>query len=232
MSVKRKKAPVKAKSKVKTNIKKVKRIKPAKKTKVVAKKAVTKSKIINKKSKSPMSKKISTKSAKKKSPAKKVKVSKVTAKKLAPRKTNVFKFEPLVQEHGLVTEEIIEMEPMMETKPAKSKRKKSSPTMMTPPPSLNLMGVQPYEESPGENYMNEPQREHFRRILNQWKQELMQEVDRTMHHMQDESANLPDPNDRATREEEVSLELRARDRERSRARRERPEDFEEPRQRR
>ena len=40
------------------------------------------------------------------------------------------------------------------------------------------------------------------------------EVDRTMHHMQDEAANFPDPNDRATQEEEFALELRTRDRER------------------
>ena len=44
--------------------------------------------------------------------------------------------------------------------------------------------------------------------------ELMQEVDRTVHHMQDEAANFPDPADRASQEEEFSLELRARDRER------------------
>ncbi|NCL83854.1 RNA polymerase-binding protein DksA, partial [Citrobacter braakii] len=46
------------------------------------------------------------------------------------------------------------------------------------------------------------------------KQELMEEVDRTVHHMQDEAANFPDPADRASQEEEFSLELRARDRER------------------
>jgi len=43
---------------------------------------------------------------------------------------------------------------------------------------------------------------------------LMKEVDRTVHHMQDDAANFPDPNDRATQESEFSLELRARDRER------------------
>ncbi len=58
------------------------------------------------------------------------------------------------------------------------------------------------------------QREHFKQILVSWKGGLMEEVDRTVHHMQDESANLPDPNDRATQEEEFSLELRTRDRER------------------
>jgi RNA polymerase-binding transcription factor len=77
-----------------------------------------------------------------------------------------------------------------------------------------VAGIAPYEESHGEEYMGEPQREHFRRILGQWKRQLMAEVDRTVHHMQDEAANFPDPNDRATQESEFSLELRARDRER------------------
>jgi DnaK suppressor protein len=72
----------------------------------------------------------------------------------------------------------------------------------------------PYPLKDGEEYMNEAQVEHFRRILQNWKAELMQEVDRTVHHMQDEAANFPDPNDRATQESEFSLELRTRDRER------------------
>ena len=62
--------------------------------------------------------------------------------------------------------------------------------------------------------MNEKQTEHFRDILLAWKRELMEEVDRTVHHMQDEAANFPDPNDRATQESDFSMELRARDRER------------------
>lgn len=57
-------------------------------------------------------------------------------------------------------------------------------------------------------------RAHFTKILNKWKQDLMQEVDRTVDHMKDEAANFPDPADRASQEEEFSLELRARDRER------------------
>jgi DnaK suppressor protein len=72
----------------------------------------------------------------------------------------------------------------------------------------------PYVLKDGEEYMNEAQQEHFRAILLNWKSELMQEVDRTVHHMQDEAANFPDPNDRATQESEFSLELRTRDRER------------------
>jgi DnaK suppressor protein len=74
--------------------------------------------------------------------------------------------------------------------------------------------VQPYVSRKGEEYMSKEQLEHFRLILSTWKQDLMQEVDRTMLHMKDEAANFPDPNDRATQESEFSLELRTRDRER------------------
>jgi len=75
-------------------------------------------------------------------------------------------------------------------------------------------GFTPYPLKKGEPYMNDAQRAHFRGILQGWKKELMEEVDRTVHHMQDEAANFPDPNDRATQESEFSLELRTRDRER------------------
>src|SRR5215469_3611734 len=74
--------------------------------------------------------------------------------------------------------------------------------------------VQPYVIKRGELYMSKEQLEHFRNILNSWKRDLMVEVDRTVSHMKDEAANFPDPNDRATQEEEFSLELRTRDRER------------------
>ncbi|USE37161.1 RNA polymerase-binding protein DksA [Endozoicomonas sp. SCSIO W0465] len=77
-----------------------------------------------------------------------------------------------------------------------------------------LKSYTPYQEKDGEEYMNEQQIAHFTRILQNWKQELMEEVDRTVNHMQDEAANFPDPADRASQEEEFSLELRTRDRER------------------
>ena len=84
--------------------------------------------------------------------------------------------------------------------------------------SINLLAgprnVKPYIPRRGEQYMNKEQLEHFRQILNTWKRDLMQEVDRTVLHMKDEAANFPDPNDRATQESEFSLELRTRDRER------------------
>ncbi|QAX81735.1 RNA polymerase-binding protein DksA [Candidatus Pseudomonas adelgestsugas] len=78
----------------------------------------------------------------------------------------------------------------------------------------SLSGFIPYVETEGEKYMSNPMRQHFTRILQKWKQNLMQEVDRTVDHMKDEAANFPDPADRASQEEEFALELRARDRER------------------
>jgi DnaK suppressor protein len=74
--------------------------------------------------------------------------------------------------------------------------------------------VKPYVAKRGEQYMSKEQLAHFRQILSNWKRDLMEEVDRTVSHMKDEAANFPDPNDRATQEEEFSLELRTRDRER------------------
>jgi len=83
---------------------------------------------------------------------------------------------------------------------------------------LNLLAgprnVKPYVARRGEQYMSKEQLDHFRNILETWKRDLMQEVDRTVLHMKDEAANFPDPNDRATQESEFSLELRTRDRER------------------
>ena len=75
-------------------------------------------------------------------------------------------------------------------------------------------GFAPYQTTGNEEYMSAGQEEHFRGILLAWKRSLMEEVDRTVHHMQDEATNFPDPNDRATQESEFSLELRTRDRER------------------
>ena len=80
--------------------------------------------------------------------------------------------------------------------------------------SGNFTNFEPYQPKRNEDYMNEAQREHFSHILFAWKAELMEEVDRTVSHMKDEAANFPDPADRATQEEEFSLELRTRDRER------------------
>jgi DnaK suppressor protein len=79
---------------------------------------------------------------------------------------------------------------------------------------LALAELSPYQEKPGEEYMNDAQLGHFKKLLFAWRDQLRQEVDRTVLHMKDEAANFPDPVDRAAQEEEFSLELRTRDRER------------------
>lgn len=101
--------------------------------------------------------------------------------------------------------------------PADSVVEPASPDDSDPNEHALLSGprnVQPYVVKRGEEYMNREQLVHFRQILGVWKRDLMVEVDRTVSHMKDEAANFPDPNDRATQEEEFSLELRTRDRER------------------
>lgn len=97
----------------------------------------------------------------------------------------------------------------------KAATKKSAPRKEPQIKALEGAGhFEPYVEKKGEEYMNPRMRDHFRQILNDWKKELMEEVDRTVHHMQDEAANFPDPNDRASQESDFTMELRTRDRER------------------
>lgn len=74
--------------------------------------------------------------------------------------------------------------------------------------------IKPYALKKGEKFMNKKQQEHFRTILLAWKQELLDEITRTMTQMRHEPENPPDPNDRASQETDMSLELRSRERER------------------
>ncbi|KAB2308315.1 RNA polymerase-binding protein DksA [Betaproteobacteria bacterium SCN2] len=78
----------------------------------------------------------------------------------------------------------------------------------------HLKRFEPYKAKKGEEYMNAKQLAHFRKILEAWKAELSQDIDTTIHSMQDEATVFADPNDRATQESDMALELRNRDRER------------------
>ena len=78
----------------------------------------------------------------------------------------------------------------------------------------HIEGIEPYQAEPDEAYMNDRQEAHFRAILQQWRQQLMEGVDRTVDNMQEETHHCADPNDRATQESDIGLELRTRDRER------------------
>lgn len=155
-------------------------------------------------------KKAKKKAAAKKTVAKKAPAKKKTAaKKTAAKKTPAKKSAPSKKA------------PASKSKAATSKStasKKSVSTKTSKPKAKAKTGdftdFIPYEEKHGEDYMNDSQQDHFRQILRHWKQELMEEVDRTVSHMQDEAANFPDPNDRATQESEFTMELRTRDRER------------------
>jgi DnaK suppressor protein len=194
--VTRKKAVTKKRaSRKKTTKKKVTRKKVAKKKaskKKVARKKASKKKVAKKKA---SKKKVSKKKASKKKVAKKKvakkKAAKKTASKKKPSKKKVSKKRPAVR------------------KKAPRPRRTRGDVLTAP-----IHGISPYQPRRGEDYMSDEQLEHFREILNAWKRELMYEVDRTVHHMQDEAANFPDPNDRATQESEFGLELRTRDRER------------------
>ncbi|KXW55269.1 RNA polymerase-binding protein DksA [Ferrovum sp. PN-J185] len=77
-----------------------------------------------------------------------------------------------------------------------------------------LKQFKPYVPKKGESYMNKKQLEHFQALLEDWKSELSQDIDRTVHTMQDEATVFADPNDRASQESDMALELRNRDRER------------------
>ena len=152
------------------------------------------------------------KKAKKKAAAKKTAAKKPTSKKKVAAKKAASK--------KTAAKKTVAKKPTSKKKlAAKKAAAKKSSAKKAAPKTARKRGADftdfiPYEEKHGEDYMNEAQREHFREILRNWKQQLMEEVDRTVHHMQDEAANFPDPNDRATQESEFTMELRTRDRER------------------
>jgi DnaK suppressor protein len=186
---KKKVAAKKAPAKKKVAAKKA----PAKK-KVAAKKAPAKKKVAAKKA--PAKKKVAAKKApaKKKVAAKKAPAKKKVAAKKAPAKKKVAAKKP-------------------STRP--SAAAKAKPKLARAVGELQKFDdFKPYKPGRGESYMNEEQLGHFRGILLNWRGELVDEVTRTVSHMKDEAANFPDPADRATQEEEFSLELRTRDRER------------------
>ncbi len=138
--------------------------------------------------------------AKKKTAAKKkVSKKKAVAKKTVAKKTTAKK--------KLVVKKAA-------TKKTAAKKKTATKRRIPSNISQEFKQFEPYKIKKGEEYMNEDQVEHFHNILGAWKVELMQEVDRTVHHMQDEAANFPDPNDRASQESDFTMELRTRDRER------------------
>ena len=143
-------------------------------------------------------------------PAAKAASKSVTAKdKAVPRKTVTAVTKPAPKPTPAKVKPVRAPDPVTGALRAEDADFEMNPSLLSGP-----RNVQPYQIGKGEEYMSKEQLEHFRTILSSWKQDLMQEVDRTVLHMKDEAANFPDPNDRATQESEFSLELRTRDRER------------------
>jgi DnaK suppressor protein len=179
------------------------------KKKAAAKKAEPKKKPVTSK------KAAAKKAAPKKAAAKKAAPKKAAVKKAAPKKAAAKKAAP----KKAAVKKAVTKKPATTRATNKAAMIKPKTKMATTPVStlsnpISLHGVAPYKEKRGETYMNDDHTAHFRAILKNWKRELMEEVDRTVHHMQDEAANFPDPNDRASQESEFALELRTRDRER------------------
>lgn len=71
-----------------------------------------------------------------------------------------------------------------------------------------------YRPSETEAFMNERQREYFRRKLLAWREDLLRESRDTLTALQNENENHPDFADRASSETDRAIELRARDRQR------------------
>jgi len=197
-----KKAPVK-----KTPVKKT----AAKKT--AAKKPTTKKAPAKKvpATKAPAKKAPALKAPAKKAPAKKAPATKAPAKKVAAKKAPAKTPAARPARGKKVPAAKLAVKKVLAKKPLAVNPDQPEPSFGFSGP---LKSFKPYQPAPGEEYMSDGMLEHFRQILSTWKQELMEEVDRTVHHMKDEAANFPDPNDRATQESEFGLELRTRDRER------------------
>ncbi len=233
----RKTAAKKAPAKKKASAKKAPAKKPAAKKapakkKAAAKKAPAKKKAVAKKApakKAPAKKKaVAKKAPAKKAPAKKKAVAKkAPAKKASAKKKAVAKKAPAKK--APAKKKAVAKKAPAKKAPAKKKAvatkapAKKAPAMKKAATAKIARAVgelqkfddfKPYKPGRGESYMNDEQIDHFRGILLNWRGELVDEVSRTVSHMKDEAANFPDPADRATQEEEFSLELRTRDRER------------------
>ncbi|MGI9264207.1 MAG: RNA polymerase-binding protein DksA [Gammaproteobacteria bacterium] len=193
------------------------------------KKTTTKKKTVAKKKAAPRKaakkKVIAKKSLAKKKPAARKKVAarkKPVAKKAAAKKKAVARKKPAARKVAAkkkpAAKKVATKKKATASKPRVVKKrvakKVASPRKTATTQGGGIHGFAPYKQKAREEYMSPAMLDHFDDILRSWKQELMEEVDRTVVHMKDEAANFPDPNDRATQESDFSLELRTRDRER------------------
>ena len=184
---------------------------------VAIKKSFKRKKVIKAKKAKPLKAKVKIKVVKK--PTKKiVKNKKVKAKtriakkravikKVKKAKAKPTKLKKVVKKVSQIKKPVKRLKKAIQAKPIKKVLPKAVIQKIVPI-------KKPIYAPKQKGYMVAKDLAHFRGLLLKWKADLMAGVDKTIHHMQDEAANFADPNDRATQEEEFSLELRTRDRER------------------
>jgi DnaK suppressor protein len=78
----------------------------------------------------------------------------------------------------------------------------------------NFQDMPAYSPNNSEEFMSSGQLTHFKNKLSAWRLQLVSDAESTINHIQEDSTQVADINDRATLEEEFALELRTRDRER------------------
>jgi len=135
---------------------------------------------------------------------KKAAPKKVSAKRAAPKKAKAKKVSP----KKAATKK------SMAKKPAPKKSSSKAASKKKYEEAQFLASIKPYALKKNEKYMNAKQKQHFIAILDSWAEQLQIEQDRTADKIQDNVSNFPDESDRATHEEEFTLELRTRERER------------------
>ena len=145
---------------------------------------------------------------------KKAAPKKVSAKKAAPKKVSAKKAAPKKVKAKKVSPKKAATKKSMAKKPAPKKPSSKAASKKKYEEAQFLASIKPYALKKNEKYMNAKQKQHFIAILDSWAEQLQIEQDRTADKIQDNVSNFPDESDRATHEEEFTLELRTRERER------------------
>ena len=146
-------------------------------------------------------------------PAKKASTTKKTSRKAAPKKTTT-KAAGAAKKTAAAKKTPRKKAAAKKTVASKAAPRARSKAAAQAAADSQFRAFSPYEPAKNEEYMSDGQVKHFREILLSWRRDLMEEVDRTVNHLQDEVNNFPDPLDRAVQEEEFGIELKTRDRER------------------
>jgi len=142
------------------------------------------------------------------------KPKKAAPKKAAPKKMSAKKAAPKKVKAKKVSPKKAATKKSMAKKPAPKKSSSKAASKKKYEEAQFLASIKPYALKKNEKYMNAKQKQHFIAILDSWAEQLQIEQDRTADKIQDNVSNFPDESDRATHEEEFTLELRTRERER------------------